>query len=158
VATGIRLTSLAALVIVAIGRPAAAQSPAPNRARPLMINSSAWESVEVSSKPRPLITLDSTTTSSPSSWSVAGERSLQALLNGMSANRGLRAADAAVGITMVALASGRGRALPPPAIAVGVEAIRLGISRDLPAPLRRYAIEPHVERGGFSITVTRKYR
>src|SRR5689334_3039427 len=155
---GIRLPSLAALVIVALVRPAAAQSPAPNRARPLMVNESAWESVEVSAKPRPVIALDSTTTSSPASWSLAGERSLQALLDGMSANRGLRAADAAVGITIIALASGRGRALPSPAIVVGVQAIRLGISRELPASMRRYTIEPRVERGGFSITVTRKYK
>ena len=152
---GFRLTSLAALAAVALAHPVAAQSTAPNRARPLVVNPSVWESVEVSREPRRIAALDSTTPS-PASWSLAGERSLQALVEGISANRTLRAADTAVGVTIVALASGRHRTLPSPAIVVGVQAIRLGISRDLPAPLRRYAVEPHLERGGFSISVTRK--
>ena len=151
-----RLTSLAVLATVALVRPAAAQSAPPSHARPLVLNPIAWESVEVTREPRGTAAPDSPTLS-PTAWSIAGERSLQALVDGMSANRALRAADAAVGITIVALAAGRGRALPSPAVIVGVQAIRLGISHDLPASLRRYRVEPRVERGGFSISVTRKY-
>ena len=98
--------------------------------------------------------LEAASGSSPR-WELFDRRPLQSLLEAASANRMLRAADAAIGVALVTLGS-RGE-LPASATFVGIHAVRLGIAREMPGTLRRYAIEPHIERGGFSVSIQKKY-
>ena len=136
-----------------VSAPAVAQSAGDVR-RPLVVNPAVLAAMDLRSPPRPAAVVDDNASGSVLRWEIFNPRSVQSLLDAASTNRTLRAADAAVGIALVTLGSRRN--LPASAIYVGMHAVRLGVSRDLPGALRPYAIEPHLENGGFSISVTRK--
>jgi hypothetical protein len=149
---------LVALVLVGFAARVAAQPMSESRTRPLQLNTAILSTVDVSmTERRPIVAPDEVRTTPSVSWQFIDERSLQTLLRGLSANRAMRTADAAAGMALVTLAARGDVNLPPAAIFVGVHALRLGLESTMPPRLRAYSVEPHIERGGFSISVTRKY-